>query len=60
MIANEQYNSREVTHFYDHDGCLVIKARMPAEQGALIVKALEMAIAMAVDTVPSGQYQRTV
>lgn len=43
-IANEQYNSREVTHHYDHDGCLVIKARVPAEQGALIVKALEMAM----------------
>ena len=43
-IANEQYNHREVTHFYDHDGCLVIKARLPAEQGALIVKALEMAM----------------
>ncbi len=43
-IANEQYNNREVTHYYDHDGCLVIKARLPAEQGALIVKALEMAV----------------
>ncbi len=43
-IANEQYNNREVTHFYDHDGCLVIRARLPAEQGALIVKALEMAM----------------
>ena len=43
-IAREQHNSREVTHFYDHDGCLVIKARLPAEQGALIVKALEMAM----------------
>ncbi len=43
-IANEQYIKREVTHFYDHDGCLVIKARLPAEQGALIVKALEMAM----------------
>lgn len=43
-IANEQYNKREVTHYYDHDGCLVIKARLPAEQGALIVKALEMAM----------------
>jgi len=42
--ANEQYNNREVTHYYDHDGCLVIKARLPAEQGALIVKALEMAM----------------
>ncbi len=43
-IANEQHNNREVTHYYDHDGCLVIKARLPAEQGALIVKALEMAM----------------
>ncbi len=43
-IANEQYMQREVTHYYDHDGCLVIKARLPAEQGALIVKALEMSM----------------
>jgi hypothetical protein len=43
-FANEQYENREVTHYYDHDGCLVIKARLPAEQGALIVKALEMAM----------------
>ena len=43
-FANEQYNNREVTHYYDHDGCLVIKARLPAEQGALVVKALEMAM----------------
>ena len=42
-FANEQYENREVTHYYDHDGCLVIKARLPAEQGALVVKALEMA-----------------
>ncbi len=43
-IANVQYNNREVTHYYDHDGCLVIKARLPSEQGTLIVKALEMAM----------------
>ncbi len=42
--ANEQYRDRELSHYYDHDGCLVIKARLPAEQGALIVKALEMAM----------------
>ena len=34
----------ELSHYYDHDGCLVIKARLPAEQGALIIKALEMAM----------------
>ena len=43
-MANEQYRDRELSHYYDHDGCLVIKARLPAEQGALIVKALEMAM----------------
>jgi len=53
-IANEQYIKREVTHFYDHDGCLVIKARLPAEQGALIVKALEMAMDAAFLDVPAG------
>lgn len=43
-VAEEQYRDRELSHYYDHDGCLVIKARMPAEQGALIIKALEMAM----------------
>jgi len=43
-VANEQHRDRELSHYYDHDGCLIIKARLPAEQGALIVKALEMAM----------------
>jgi hypothetical protein len=43
-VAEEQYRDRELSHYYDHDGRLVIKARLPAEQGALIVKALEMAM----------------
>jgi len=42
--ANEQHNNRQLNYFYDTDGCLVIKGRFPAEQGALIVKALEMAM----------------
>jgi hypothetical protein len=42
--ADEQHKNRELTHYYDQDGCLVIKARLPAEQGALIIKALEMAM----------------
>jgi len=60
--ANQQHHERELSHYYDHDGCLVIKARMPAEQGALIVKALEMAMekdfretGVTADYVPSGQ-----
>ena len=43
-VADAQYRDRELSHYYDHDGCLVIKARMPAEQGAVIIKALEMAM----------------
>jgi len=42
--ANEQYENRQLSYHYDHDGCLVIKGRFPAEQGALIVKAFEMAM----------------
>jgi hypothetical protein len=42
--AQEIFEQREVTYYYDDDGCLVMKARLPAEQGELIVKALEMAM----------------
>jgi len=41
--ANETHKNRELYYFHDEDGCLVIKARFPAEQGALILRALEMA-----------------
>jgi hypothetical protein len=51
--AVEQHKHRELTHYYDHDGCLVIKARLPAEQGALIVKALEMAMDAAFADTPN-------
>ena len=42
--ANEQYASHELNYFYDDDGTVVINARLPAEQGTLIFKALEMAM----------------
>ena len=42
--AKERHDNRQMSYHYDHDGCLVIKGRFPAEQGALIVKALEMAM----------------
>jgi len=38
------YDNRQLDYHYDCDGCLVIKGRFPAEQGALIIKALEMAM----------------
>lgn len=42
--ANETHKNRELHYFHDEDGSLVIKARFPAEQGALILKAIDMAI----------------
>ena len=35
---------REVTTRWDEDGCLLVTARLPAEQGALLLKALELAL----------------
>jgi hypothetical protein len=42
--ANEVHDRRELNYFHDEDGSLVIKARFPAEQGALILRAIDMAI----------------
>jgi hypothetical protein len=33
-----------VSYFYDQDGSLVLKARLPAETGALVLKALDAAV----------------
>ena len=38
-----QFNNRRVSYFYDDDGSLVLNARLPAETGAVLVKALEVA-----------------
>ena len=43
-LAEEQRDNRKLDYYYDSDGCLVMKGRFPAEQGALIIKALEMAM----------------
>ena len=43
-LAKEQHDNRQLDYHYDADGCLVIKGRFPAERGALIIKALEMAM----------------
>ena len=40
--ANDIHVTRELTYFWDEDGALVFHGRLPAEQGALILKALEM------------------
>jgi hypothetical protein len=45
--ANEIHKNRELYYFHDEDGSLVVKARFPAEQGALILNALDMAMEVA-------------
>ncbi|MDJ0938248.1 MAG: DUF222 domain-containing protein [Woeseiaceae bacterium] len=52
--AQELYERRELTYRYDEDGCVVIKARLPAEDGELVIRALERAVALP-DVVPSGE-----
>ena len=42
--ADEQHLNRSLDYYYDADGSLIIKGRFPAEKGALIIKALEMAM----------------
>lgn len=38
-----QVNERQLSYFYDEDGALVVHARLPAEMGAVLVKALQAA-----------------
>jgi len=39
-----QHKKRSVTYGYDHDGSVLIRARLPAVAGALFIKALEAAM----------------
>lgn len=41
--AHARFRSRSVTVRYELDGSMVLQARLPAEDGALIMKALELA-----------------
>jgi hypothetical protein len=40
-----QYSQRRLTYFRDQDGSLVVKLQLPAESGALLLKALDAALA---------------
>ena len=40
----QQQATRRVSFFHDEDGSLVLKARLPAEIGALVIKALDAAV----------------
>ena len=42
--AKKQHEQRGLRCYYDDDGSMIIKGRVPAEQGALIMKALELAL----------------
>ena len=42
--ATAQRASRGLTYFYDEDGSLVIHARLPADEGALVLQTLEAAM----------------
>jgi hypothetical protein len=41
--ANARYAGRSFDYFYDEDGSVVIRGRLDAEQGTLVIKALEAA-----------------
>jgi hypothetical protein len=41
--AAKQHASRELNYYYDEDGSLVIRARLPAEEGAIVLQALNAA-----------------
>jgi hypothetical protein len=40
----QQQATRKAAYFHDEDGSLVLKARLPAEIGALLIKALDVAL----------------
>jgi len=42
--ATAQHAARELNYYYDEDGSLVIRARLPAEEGAVVLQALNAAI----------------
>ena len=38
------HDERELTYYHDDDGCLVIRARLPAEEGAVVLQAINAAM----------------
>jgi hypothetical protein len=42
--ADRQHDKRELFCGFDDDGSVIIRGRLPAEQGALVMKALELAM----------------
>ncbi len=52
QAANRAHASRALSWYHNDDGVLVISARLPAERGALVMKALQVA-AEHMETVPA-------
>ena len=46
-----QHTNRHLSYSFDEDGSLVLKARLPATQGAMLIKALDAAL----ESVPSTE-----
>ncbi len=42
--AMARHAARELNYYHDEDGCLVIRARLPAEKGAVVLQALNAAM----------------
>ena len=42
--ATAQHASRKLTYYYDDDGSLVIRARLPPDEGAVVLQALNAAM----------------
>ncbi len=58
--ANQQHATRELHCSFDVDGSVIIRGRLPAEQGALIMKALELAMDRAGTSIGAVARARTV
>ena len=42
--ANKQHDERSLEVFYENDGSITLQVRLPAEKGALVLKAIELAM----------------
>ena len=49
-LVQLQQDNRKVTYFHDDDGSWIIQARLPDEEGALLIKVLEELSSQIVDT----------
>ena len=53
--AMARHAARELTYYHDDDGSLIIRARLPAEEGAVVLQALNAAM----DAQYTGSYDDT-